>query len=113
MNSKLSSYKEQTFRSKIREQLDQQKIITISKVIAVGVAVAQVDIDIYYISNFQTCKYIVIYSIKWYVRKNDIVDGCQGLKLECKPIADNVCFFTLFYKRKKHFRHPNIIHEFL
>ena len=69
MNSKLFFVKEQTFRSKIREQLDQQKIITISKVIAVGVAVAQVDIDIYYISNFQTYKYIVIYSIKWYVRK--------------------------------------------
>ena len=62
-------YKEQTFRSYIREQLDQQKIITKSKVIAVGVAVAQVDIDIHYISNFQMYKCIVIYSIRWYVQK--------------------------------------------
>ena len=45
VNLKLFWYKEQTCRLKKREKLDQQKIITKSKVIAVGVAVAQVDMS--------------------------------------------------------------------
>ena len=30
-------------------------------------------------------------------QKNDIVDGCQRLKLECKPIADKVYLFYSCY----------------
>ena len=29
-------------------------------------------------------------------QKKDIVDCCQRLKLECKPIAEKVCFFYSF-----------------
>ena len=32
--------------------------------------------------------------------KNDIVDGCQRLKLECKPIADKVYLFYSFFTRE-------------
>ena len=32
--------------------------------------------------------------------KNDIVDGCQRLKLECKPIADKVCLFYSCFTRE-------------
>ena len=73
VNLKLFWYKEQTCRLKKREKLDQQKNhhkITGDCCWSGSSSGGYVQyIDIHYISNFQVYTCIVIYSIRWYVRK--------------------------------------------